>query len=77
MSNTMDMGTNKQSRLKSFLEERGIKQKWLSEKAGITQGWLSKIVNGSEPKVMDAQKIARALGTTVDELWPLEEEGEQ
>ncbi|WP_206922807.1 helix-turn-helix transcriptional regulator [Alicyclobacillus suci] len=62
-------------RLKKYLDEKGIKQAWLCEKVGISNTALSLIVRGkSLPNLRTAQKIARALGTTVDELWPLEED---
>jgi DNA-binding XRE family transcriptional regulator len=67
-------GASNVSKLKQWLEDRGIKQSWLAQKTGITQGWLSKIVNGATPNVYDAQKIAHALGTAVEELWPVEDE---
>jgi putative transcriptional regulator len=64
-----------QTRLKTVLEESGIKQSWLAEKANVTTSALSVIVNGkSLPNLRTAQKIARALNTTVDYLWPLEDE---
>jgi transcriptional regulator with XRE-family HTH domain len=68
------MDTNKQTKLKSYLESHGIKQTWLSKQTGITQAWINKIVNGSEPRVRDAIKIADALGVSVKELWPVEDD---
>jgi len=63
------------TRLKKILEESGIKQSWLAEKANVTTSALSVVVNGkSLPNLRTAQKIARALNTTVDYLWPLEDE---
>lgn len=63
------------TRLKKLLDSRGTKQSWLAEKSGINANTLSMVVNGKAlPNLRTAQKIARALGTTVDELWPLEDE---
>lgn len=74
MSNALQMKTNKQTKLKKWIDEHGVKQKWMCERTGITQAWMSKIVNGSEPRVRDAIKIARVLGVMIEELWPLEED---
>ena len=66
------------TRLKQLLDSNGSKQTWLAEKAGINVNTLSKIVNGKAiPNLRTAQRIARALGKTVDDLWPLEEEERQ
>jgi DNA-binding XRE family transcriptional regulator len=49
---------------------RGMDQKTLAERAGTTQPRISQIESGeSEPKLSMAFRIARALGSTVDELF--------
>ncbi|WP_328702729.1 helix-turn-helix transcriptional regulator [Alicyclobacillus suci] len=65
---------SKPTKLKLWLVMNGIKQEWLSAQTGLPSNTVSRIVNGQTPTLRNAQKIARALGTTVDELWPLEEE---
>lgn len=48
-----------------------IKQKQLSEMTGITQNDISKIINEQkEIYLKTAKKIAKALGKSVDYLWP-------
>jgi transcriptional regulator with XRE-family HTH domain len=62
------------SKLKQYLKRHGIKQSWLVEQLGMTPAWVNRLVNDkSTPNVYDAQRIARLLNTTVEELWPLEE----
>jgi transcriptional regulator with XRE-family HTH domain len=62
------------TRLKLMLVQMGIKQEWLAQKTGLKPNTISRIVNGQMPTLRNAQKIARALGTTVDALWPLEDD---
>jgi putative transcriptional regulator len=63
------------TRLKQLLDDNGIKQSWLAAKANVSTSTLNTIVNGKNlPTLRIAQKIARALDTTVDYLWPLEDE---
>jgi DNA-binding XRE family transcriptional regulator len=60
--------------LKQLIDENGIKQTWLAKKVGITPPALNLIANGKTlPTLRTAQKIAHILHTTVDELWPLED----
>ncbi|WAH38635.1 helix-turn-helix transcriptional regulator [Alicyclobacillus dauci] len=77
--NAYEVGENvcmeNKTRLKKILEDNGIKQEWLANKAGLNSNTLSRVVTGRHlPTLRVAQKIARALNTTVDELWPLEED---
>ena len=63
------------NKLKQYLDEHGIKQTWLCEKTGISSGAMSLLVRGkAKPTLENAQKIAKVLGTTVDKLWPLEDD---
>ncbi|MFB5191994.1 helix-turn-helix transcriptional regulator [Alicyclobacillus fastidiosus] len=63
----------KPTKLKLALVHAGILQEDLMRMTGIPRNTISRIANGTVPTLRHAQKIARALGTTVDELWPLEE----
>jgi len=59
-----------QTLLKQKILESGLKQDWISKQVGIATNTLSRIVNGKvTPDVKTALKIARVLGTTVEELW--------
>jgi putative transcriptional regulator len=61
--------------LKALLNDRGIKQKWLAGKAGMTAAALNLIVHGKTlPTLRTAQRIARILHSTVEELWPYSDE---
>jgi DNA-binding XRE family transcriptional regulator len=54
---------------------RGIKQEWLAHQIGVPANTISRISNGKVKLTLKtAQKIARALNTTVDELSPLPKE---
>ncbi|MCL6446015.1 MAG: helix-turn-helix transcriptional regulator [Alicyclobacillus sp.] len=55
--------------LKLYLVLHGIKQEWLVQKTGLPSATISRIVNGTTPSLVNALKIARALGVTVEELW--------
>lgn len=61
--------------LQQTLEDNGIKQKWLAQKVQLSAPALNLIVHGKAlPSLRTAQKIARVLKTSVDSLWPLEDE---
>lgn len=69
------IGDDMESRLKSYLDAHGIKQSWLCEKTGISSTAMSLLVRGkTKPTLENAQRIARTLSTTVDDLWPLEDD---
>ncbi|MCL6443917.1 MAG: helix-turn-helix transcriptional regulator [Alicyclobacillus sp.] len=57
--------------MKAMLDDRGIKQKWLADKIHVSPPALNLIIHGKTlPTLRTAQKIARVLNTSVDELWP-------
>ena len=62
--------------IKRYRAGRGLTQEDLARAAGITHSALSKIEVGysRDPRVMTVQKIAQALGVTVDDLLRNEEE---
>ena len=56
-------------RIKEMLDQKGITQKELSEKTGITEPAISHYVKGDRvPRGANLVKIAKALGTTADDL---------
>lgn len=62
-------------KLKSAIVNTGMNQKEFADLVKINETHLSSIVNGKKPKLLEqAQRIARAVGMTVDDLWPLEGE---
>jgi len=60
-------------KMKELRDKVGINQTDLAAKVGITQAAISAIEIGltESPSVDVAQKIAMALGTTVEELFPV------
>jgi transcriptional regulator with XRE-family HTH domain len=42
----------------------------LSDESGVPRSRITQLENGSEPGVRIAIKLARALKTTVEKLWP-------
>ncbi|WDL99314.1 helix-turn-helix transcriptional regulator [Alicyclobacillus sp. ALC3] len=58
------------SKLREALNEYGTKQSWLVAKTGIHPAVLSRVVTGkSLPSLLNAYKIARALGKRVEDIW--------
>jgi putative transcriptional regulator len=56
------------------LKELGISQAELARRIGIEQPTVSKLVKGMyQPGVTTAVRVALALGTTVENLWPPDE----
>ncbi len=57
------------SRISELLKERGYTQKQLAERAELTESAVSHYVKGDRvPRGINLIKIARALGTTTDDL---------
>ena len=66
--------TSVKNNLKTIITERGIKQKFLADKANISEQTLSNTINERyDVSLKIALQIARALDSTVDEIWSLEE----
>lgn len=62
-------------KLKLVRTSKNITQSALATKCGISVRTLIRYENGErEPDVYTAIRLAEALGTTVEELFPLEEE---
>jgi transcriptional regulator with XRE-family HTH domain len=56
--------------LRILREATGLTQKELGEKVGVTGSSISYIEHGvNVPNVITAQRIARALGVDVADLW--------
>lgn len=63
------MARNVTNRIKEMLNEKNISQKQLSEVTGITESAISHYIKGDRvPRGANLVKIARALGTTTDDL---------
>ena len=60
-----------QNRLEEIMHREKITQRELSQLTGIPQSDISKIINDRKNiYLITAQKIAKALGSKVDFLWP-------
>ncbi len=56
--------------VREYREYKGVSLRWLARKVGCGTSTLCDIEKGrSVPNVRLAIRIARALGTTVEELW--------
>lgn len=56
--------------VREYREYKGVSLRWLARKVGCGASTLCDIERGkSIPNVHLAIRIARALGTTVEELW--------
>ena len=61
--------------LKTYIEEHGIKQKYISEKAGISEPALSLILRGKRKcEVGEYANICRALGVEFQRFVKKEKE---
>ncbi len=57
------------NRIKAVLEEKGIKQTWLSEKLGKSYNMTNSYVqNRTQPSLEDLNKIANILDVDVKDL---------
>lgn len=57
------------NRIKSVLEEKGIKQTWLAEKLGKSYNMVNSYVqNRQQPRIEILYEIAEILGVSVKEL---------
>lgn len=56
--------------VREYREYKGVSLRWLARKVGCGTSTLCDIEKGrSVPNVRLAIRIARALGTTVEDLW--------
>lgn len=64
------------SKLHRVRVDKGIPLVKLAAKVGIAPQSLQHLENkqGAEPRVVLAQRLAKALGTSVAVLWPVEEQ---
>lgn len=63
------MSNEKMNRIKLVLEQKGIKQKWLSQQLGKSYSVVNSYVqNRRQPSLEDLYKIADILGVSISEL---------
>jgi transcriptional regulator with XRE-family HTH domain len=56
--------------LRRFREEANLSQEALARRADLSMMTVNRVERGRIPSLATARKIARALGRTVDEIWP-------
>lgn len=57
------------SNLGERMKQKRFTQVRLAQASGLSQGEISYYVRGREPRVRRAIQIAKALGTTVEQIW--------
>ena len=56
--------------VREYREYKGVSLRWLARKVGCVASTISAIERGKcVPSVYLALRIAKALGTSVDDLW--------
>ena len=64
-----ELKNSKMNRIKEVLEQKGIKQIWLSEQLGKSYNMVNSYVqNRRQPSIEDLYKIAEILSVDVTEL---------
>lgn len=58
------------NRVRARRLELGMTLGQLSKESGVPISTIAAIESGTEPKVTTAQRLAWALYTPIDELWP-------
>lgn len=62
------------NRIKEYRQNKGLSQEALAKMIGVRVQQVSSWERGAlTPKLHHALALARALGTTVEELWPIRE----
>jgi DNA-binding XRE family transcriptional regulator len=59
------------NKIAQLIEDKGLRKGFVAKKAGISSGAMSRILSGEtkEPSLRVAIRLARVLGTTVEDLW--------
>ncbi|MBR2047098.1 MAG: helix-turn-helix transcriptional regulator [Oscillospiraceae bacterium] len=57
--------------VRQYRKAAGLTLEQLAERSGLPVSTISDIEHGAEPRVLTALLLARALGVTVELLWPI------
>ncbi len=60
--------------VRAELERQGRTQKWLADQSGVNPTQVNRVCNGLGCRFPTAHKMATALGKTLDELFPANDE---
>ena len=60
-----------ENNVKKYRRARKLTLEQLAEKSGIPVSTINDIEHGAEPRVVTAIYLAKALGTTVEKIWPI------
>jgi putative transcriptional regulator len=63
------MSNEDDSPVRAARRKAGLDQEQLAERSGVPQGTISRIERGQTPNSGHALRLARALGSTVEELF--------
>lgn len=60
--------------LRRFLDERGIRYRWVAAKLGISPAHMTRLMDGERPlTAVNAQRLAVLFGVEVETFLPTEE----
>lgn len=63
------------NRIEEILARMGKTKYWLAKVSGIQAPYITKLCSGKiDPRISTCRLISKALGCTIDELWPAEED---
>lgn len=67
------------NRLADLLQARGWSERTLASQTGLGESYINRLKNGrvKSPSLVTAGKIARALGVTVEEVFPVQARGKR
>ena len=63
------MNDDNESPVRAARRKAGLDQEQLAERSGVPQGTISRIERGQTPNSGHALRLARALGSTVEDLF--------
>jgi putative transcriptional regulator len=62
-----------ESYFKQYIDDRGIKQKFICDKTGFAPSTISAIYKGHLPSIETALVLAKFFGVLVEDLWKVKE----
>lgn len=62
------------SKLEQIMKKKGVSSTELSEQTGLTKMTISNARRGKNITILNAKVIAKALDSSIEEIWPPESE---